>query len=291
MPFLIYWVSYLAWPLLAWTIWIFYQGRRLSAAILIVLLLLFIWTRFVEPNWLAVNRQTLAHTGHQAKIIMFSDLHAGIFSGAGHVERVVEMIKNEHPDAVLIAGDFLYRINPDKLDSVMAPLKNLGPIPVFAVLGNHDEGNPGVDMSLPLKAALQKYGVTLVDNQHWSGKIAGQEANIFGMPDLWENVTDPYLFNDFDLNRINILIMHNPDSIYTVAPSFPFTLAVAGHTHGGQIRIPWIYKLAIPTAYDFDSGWYHINGQQLYVSSGVGMVSLPLRFLDFPEIVVIQLQK
>jgi len=85
-----------------------------------------------------------------------------------------------------------------------------------------------------------------------------------------------------------VLLTHNPDTAFEVPASINYDLMLAGHTHGGQIRIPGLYKKVIPTEYPFDKGLYRlaIDGQTrlVFVSPGTGMVGLPFRFNIPPQI-------
>jgi predicted MPP superfamily phosphohydrolase len=288
MQVLIYWGSYFAFPALAYMGWEYYRRRRPAAAILFCLLVLFIWARFVEPSWIRLNRQSLSGSGHQAKIALISDMHVGVFDGRQRLARSVKTINKEKPDLVLIAGDFLFEAKEENISRLLLPLKDLK-APAFAILGNHDDGHPGKDLSIELKRVLESYNVQLLDNERWEGNLASSQASIIGFPDLWNHASNYQLLNGLDKDKLNILMIHNPDQAYDIEKDLPLSLTVAGHTHGGQIRLPG-YQRQIPTAYDFDKGWYRINKHPLFITSGLGMVGLPFRFLCPPEIVIIELR-
>ena len=94
------------------------------------------------------------------------------------------------------------------------------------------------------------------------------------------------MLNKINKEKLSIVLTHNPDSIYEF-PKTDVDLVIAGHTHGGQIRLPFIYKYAIPCKYDFDKGFYYLRNMNIFVSPGLGMVGLPFRFLMPPEIDVL----
>ena len=86
-----------------------------------------------------------------------------------------------------------------------------------------------------------------------------------------------------------VVLAHNPDATSLFPPGI-VTVTFTGHTHGGQIRIPWIYRFAIPTHGSFDRHWHDVPNTRLFVTSGVGENAVPLRFLVPPVIDVIVLQ-
>jgi hypothetical protein len=84
-------------------------------------------------------------------------------------------------------------------------------------------------------------------------------------------------------------LTHNPDLAYQYPTNSQADITISGHTHGGQIRLPWVYKLVIPSDYFFDAGLYQVGNYPVFVSSGLGVVGLPMRFFRFPEINVLEL--
>ncbi|MFH1514360.1 MAG: phosphohydrolase, partial [bacterium] len=86
-----------------------------------------------------------------------------------------------------------------------------------------------------------------------------------------------------------IVLAHNPDTVYEFPEGVNVDLVLSGHTHGGQIRIPFLYKTQIPTIHPFDKGLYNVNDIPVYVTSGIGMIGLPFRFLIPPQIEILEL--
>lgn len=283
--------SYLALPLLAWLLWRLRQRRwRLLAGAATAAMLLFVWARFVEPQLLRVHETTLAGTGARTSLALVSDIHLGVYKRRGYLERVVERLNTLPVDAVLIAGDLTYEPDGASLREMFAPLAAVR-VPVYAVLGNHDQQAPGPDIDAELRAALAAHGVEVIEGRVVSGPGG---ARLAGLGDRWAGKDDPgFLRAAADPQRPTLVLAHNPDSAIELAPT-DAALVLAGHTHGGQIRIPWLYPRVIPSAYGFDRGERLFATPQgtvrVFVTAGVGEVGLPMRLFNPPVIDVLHLR-
>lgn len=267
-------------------------GKKIGASVLIALSFIFIYAGFIEPKLLAVHANTVflrQRPANDFRAVVVSDLHIGIFKNGVNLERVVDKINSLDPDVVFMAGDFVFRLDKDKIDEALAGLAEIK-APVYAVTGNHDEGKPGKNVNKEVIAALKKYGIHAVDDEIETAEISQSKLEIIGLSDYWTGDADFGLLSKFDHNKPSIVLTHNPDIVYHLPDKTAVDLVISGHTHGGQIRLPLLYKFAIPSEYDFDRGFYKINGINVFVSSGIGMVGLPLRFLVPPEIDVLEIQ-
>lgn len=280
----IYYGSYLVFPFIAYLalrIWRNARHRWIAAALLSGALL-FLWARFVEPQIITV-REHRANVGFSAKIALIADLHMGVYKGVSFLERLVERLNQLDVEFVLIAGDLTE--NPDRpLKELFAPLRNLRH-KAYAVRGNHDSGWPGPPIEKELREALAAYGVTLIENQ----AVRLGTFVLVGLGDRWsgnDRVETLKAFRESD----NVIVMtHNPDTATRLPPAIA-DVTLAAHTHGGQIRIPWLYRKIIPTHGSFDRGWYDLPNTRVFVTSGVGENAVPLRFLVPPVIDVIRLE-
>ncbi len=240
---------------------------------------LLIYARFIEPN-IIVEKNTSIETGFKAKIVLISDLHIGAYNSPKFLERVVEKVNSiENVDFVVIAGDITYYPIGD-LDTLLSPLKNLQK-PTYAVLGNHDSQAPGPDIEEVLKEALEKNNVIFLKNEDIYIEDLG--IHILGFGDLLAKEVDIKRLKNFKDEDNLVVIAHTPDTVYSYKYIEP-DLTLSGHTHGGQIRIPFIYKYFIPTKYGFDEGYYETEKGKVYVSSGLGMTGLPFR-LGIPPVI------
>lgn len=161
------------------------------------------------------------------------------------------------------------------------------------MLGNHDLMEFEKE---EITAALGE--VRLVDNRCEVVSMGEENVAICGVGDLMMK-DDRYegVMAAMDLRRRGevsrvIVLMHNPDGVSKMVAKcgdcFLVDLVICGHTHGGQIRVPWLYKKVIPCAEDFDRGIYCVKGVWVLVSSGLGETVLPLRFGVRPEVVVLE---
>jgi hypothetical protein len=279
---IVYWGSFALLPFsllaLAWVI----RRPGLWAGLVLAFLLLGLWTRFVEPNWI-ITREATIQVGGKARIALISDIHLGIFKGRVFLDRVVERLNALDVDAVLIAGDLTG--NPvEPLDHLFAPLAGLEH-PAYAVLGNHDEQRPGPPLGDELRRVLARYGVTVVEGK--AVPVGG--VTLVGLGDRWAGKDSPAFVAGLAPDRPIVLLTHNPDTAMDV-PAGTAALLLAGHTHGGQVRIPFLYRRVIPARPPFDRGLVDWRGLPVYVTSGLGETGLPLRFLNPPVIDVLTLE-
>jgi len=294
MKQLIFWLSYLYIPFLVACLFIIktrFGKIRWVALVAVVCTSVIAYARFVEPRILTVQHSEITLEGAKPQgptisIALFADTHFGIFTHAMPMKRIVDRINREAPDAVMIAGDFLYYLPPQNIPGALAPLADLQ-APIFAVLGNHDVGFPGPIYTDELYSALSELGVILVENRAHRIELAGQNVIIAGTSDLWQQQQD-FSFST-DLSDVPIfLLTHNPDTAFEVPESVDYDLMLAGHTHGGQIRLPGLFKKVIPTDYPFDKGLHRLQfGDQsrlVFVTPGTGMVGLPFRLNMPPRI-------
>ncbi len=291
--FVIFYGSYLAGPLLAYLIYHIIKKRRFWHWAAAFFVLLFIYARFVEPNIIRIRPETidLAGKGNGIKVAVISDIHSGVFSGKQDLRRIVRRVNEIKPDLVLLPGDLVFRL-PVKKFSIFSELNKIDS-PLGVVLGNHDHGRPrGTDVSVELEAALKEAGILVLDNKSWQIEIKDHWIKVVGLSDYYNNDADFSLLkrNSDNNDQLVIALSHNPDIVYQYPTSSAADITISGHTHGGQIRLPFIYRSLIPTDYDFDAGLYKIGDYPVFVSAGLGSVGLPLRFFRGPEINVLELK-
>jgi len=279
--------SWLAWPAIVWLLWRLRQRRsRAWSLLLLAGALVFVWARFIEPQMIRVQHTAIAGTGVEAKIALVSDIHLGVYKGTGFLERLVDRLNDQPIDAVVIAGDFTYEPSDASLDRMFAPLARVK-VPVLAVLGNHDQQAPGPDIDQALRDALAAHRV-----QNIEGRFADVGGlRLAGLGDRWA-LKDDAGFLATDARRPVIVLTHNPDSAIQLGPA-DAALVLAGHTHGGQIRIPWLYRHVIPSQYGFDRGLQTLTTPRgdvrVYTTVGTGEIGLPMRLFNPPTIDVLQL--
>lgn len=297
--------SYLAFPCLAYLAWRLRRPeRRWLTACLLLAGLVFVWARFVEPQIIRVRETTLTGTGAQATVVLVSDIHLGVYKDARFLDRLVERINALPADAVVIAGDLTYEPQAQPqcsrehdpgqaqqcaLEVMFKPLSRMR-IPVLAVLGNHDQQAPGPDIDQALRAALSHHGVEVIE-----GKLMTTAAGYrwAGLGDRWAGKDDPAFLAAAPSPLPTFVVAHNPDSAMDLDPAST-RLLLAGHTHGGQIRIPGLYRRVIPSAHGFDRGEQFASTPRgrvrVFTTSGVGEIGLPMRLFNPPTIDLLHLR-
>lgn len=282
--------SWLALPFVAWLLWRLRQRHgRWWTLLLLVPGLIFVWARFIEPQMIRVQETRLAGTGIEARIALISDIHLGVYKDRAFLDRVVDRLSTLQVDAVAIAGDFTYEPRDRAFDVLFSPLARLD-MPVYAVLGNHDQQAPGPDIDTALRAGLRANGVRVIEG----GIVEADGYRWAGLGDRWARRDDPDFLDQARSQLPTLVLAHNPDSASGLSASGT-ALVLAGHTHGGQLRIPGLYRHVIPSALGFDRGEASTPGRdgrpvRVFTTAGLGEVGLPLRLFNPPVIDVLELQ-
>lgn len=219
---------------------------------------------------------------------MVSDLHIGSpHVGLAKLRAVVAKVNAGRPDVVVLLGDFVIQ---DVIGGQFIPPEQIAPElrnlrarrGVYAVLGNHDWWLDAPRVARALRSAgLQVIDDTAVELPNGSGTFS-----LVGVSDFMEGKHDvDGALRSAPPGRPVLLITHNPD----VFPSIPdrVCLTIAGHTHGGQVALPFFGRLIVPSVYGDRYAIGHIqeHGKHLFVTSGVGTSIIPVRFRVPPEIV------
>jgi len=286
--YLIFYASYLVFPFLIYIFWkLFTTSKKIIRIFLGVFILgslLFIWTRFIEPQIITVQ-ETEIEVGFSGKFILLSDIHLGIFKDQNFLERVVEKTNTIDADAVFILGDLTYWPQKEKMEEIFAPLKKINK-PTYLVWGNHDSEKPGEKIIPELSQILEKNNIIVLHNR-WgdTGKY-----KILGLGSHWAGEDNTELLNTVSEEENIIVLAHNPDSIMNYPDPKKADITFAGHTHCGQIRIPFLYKKVLPVQGNFDKGYHDSPYGKVFISCGLGESGLPMRFLNPPVIDVVILK-
>ncbi|MBN1499889.1 MAG: metallophosphoesterase [Spirochaetes bacterium] len=250
---------------------------RLTFCFILTCSVILFWARFCEPYLIKIQRSNL-DIGIDVKIALISDLHLGLFKNERFLCQIVDRINEEEIDMVLIAGDLTYWPEKYGIDDLFLPFENFR-IPVYAVLGNHDVKKPGPEIRTEMEAALKKYNVHLLNNN----LIEFENFTLAGLGSKWNGEDDVSILNSISGRKKIIVLTHNPDTAFKYRKRMP-DITLCGHLHGGQIRIPFLYKKVMPSKYGFDTGMNIKNNSKIYISAGTGEVGLPMRFLNPPVI-------
>jgi uncharacterized protein len=294
----LYWAQFSALPLLLAVLLGQWRGLHFlwftSKVIFCIGLASMIWSGQIEPNLLRVRSTSIqvipapnSNTPEPIKMALISDIHWGLFGRDYQLQRLVDRINTLDVDAVFVAGDWTYEPKLD-LQTGFAPLKQLR-VPVFAVLGNHDVEKPGPKLATQLRAALTANGVQFVEGKSvdWRG------WQIVGLDDLWGGKPREQVATLFAQSAQNpvlnrLVLTHQPDTL-ALLPASAMQLGLAGHSHGGQIQLPYAtdWQLRNAMKQSWYNGLYETTHGKVFVAPGIGMIGLPWRFLVPPTIDVI----
>ncbi|HRH94019.1 MAG TPA: metallophosphoesterase, partial [Candidatus Peribacteria bacterium] len=205
---------------------------------------------FVEPQFITVTTERIALPIKQPlKIVVLSDLHVGPYKDAAYIQRVVDRVNELVPDVVLLAGDYLLGDTADEtVANDLAPLQSLhAAFGTFAVLGNHDHGlyrtllglnRPPDDPGEAVAGILTGAGITVLQNESAVIDFGTNRLAIAGIEDRWFPTSDvSKAMEGIPAGTPIVLLAHNPDVILDERSSSA-SLIIAGHTDGGQIRLP-----------------------------------------------------
>lgn len=275
--------------------------RRLRVtldAIILLLALLAFWGFFIEPNRLIIREETIAIDNWPReldglKIAVISDIHAGgSFINDKKLHSIVDRTNALHPDLIVILGDYMSsngwtseRIEPEVFGAV---LKNFNaPLGTYSVLGNHDWWYDGAKV----RAGLEQNGIKVLENEVLQLEARGVSLWLAGLADLWTRRQHiEQTIAKVPEGQTMIALTHNPDIFPNLPERVP--LLLAGHTHGGQVRFPFIGTVVQTTKFGhrYERGHVFENNHHLFVTTGIGTSIVPVRFGVTPEIVLLTLR-
>lgn len=270
-----------------WRTWVF----------LVPALALVLWATWLEPASLRVQQVDVRLDWPYARplrVAVVSDLHVGApYHGLARLPSTVDRINATHPDIICIPGDFVtlgvlggHFTAPEAIARELARLR--APAGVFAVLGNHDRLFNGPRV----RDALTSAGIRVLEDTAVAVPTPSGAVWVVGVTDYWTGPHDigAALRAVTDTVAPVLLVTHNPD-LFPRVPS-RVTLTLAGHTHGGQVRLPLIGAPIVPSAYGqrYAQGLVVERGRHLFVSTGIGTSDLPVRLGVPPTIFVLTLR-
>jgi predicted MPP superfamily phosphohydrolase len=224
------------------------------------------------------------------RIVQISDIHMGGWMNAVRLQQVADLVVAEQPDILVITGDFLKgrsftpaaRQAITDLTRILSPLASS--IPTFAVLGNHDYWTDPA----AIRQMLRLCGITDLTNTVFAVTREGEQLYLCGVDDIRHgNVRLDDVVARLDRNSAAILLAHEPDFADTSAATGKFDLQISGHTHGGQIVIPYIGPPVLPpSGRKYPSGLYKVGSMFQYTNRGVGTDTVSIRLNCPPEITV-----
>lgn len=246
----------------------------------------------LEAKWCRLTRQTLTVRNLPASfrglsVAYLSDLHHGPYVGLDYLRHVVDWTNSLRPDLVLLGGDYVSK-SPCYIGPVCEIMGRLrARLGRYAVLGNHDNWESRAECRTQLDVAK----LELIDNRGVWLRRGGDRLRLAGVGDLWTDVqaVGPALEDAHEGDAV-VMLSHNPD-FAEYCPDPRISLMLSGHTHGGQVVVPGVGAIVLPSQFGrkYAGGLAQGPAFPVYVGRGVGTSGPPVRFYCRPEVVLLTL--
>ncbi|NOU92003.1 metallophosphoesterase [Paenibacillus sp. LMG 31456] len=254
------------------------------------------YARYAEPGWLQTRMVNLSLKRLPAafdgiRVIQFSDVHLGFHYSVKQLAHLVGVIQNLKPDLICFTGD-LFDSTVSDAGSIQQQLTLLkAPLGKAAVLGNHDYYAKESDK---ISGILSNSGFELLTNRSIPIKRDRFRIWLSGVDDMWDGRPDlRKALQQVPKDEFTLLLSHCPD-FADIALQHPIDLQLSGHTHGGQVRLPFYGHVVTPEfGQKYVDGLYTLgDGKlQVYTNRGIGVSVMPIRFWCRPELTVFTLHK
>ncbi|WP_243767442.1 metallophosphoesterase [Paenibacillus agricola] len=254
------------------------------------------YARYAEPGWLytkevvlRLKRLPVAFEG--LRIVQFSDVHLGFYHTVEQLNQLIDHIQSLQPDLVCFTGDlFDNTVGADAVPAVEALSRLQAPLGKGAVLGNHDYYGKEPEN---IKRILVDSGFALLMNEAIPLKRGDSTIWLSGVDDMWDGKPDlPKALKSVPKDAFTLLLSHCPD-FADIAVQHAVDLQLSGHSHGGQVRLPFYGHIYTPTyGSKYADGHYTLGGGklQVYTNRGIGVSVMPIRFWCRPELTVFTLR-
>jgi len=239
------------------------------------------YMRFAEPHWLGVRRHTVKMSGAGGRepltVLQLSDFHASDVVSLKFIERSVSLgLSSCKPDLVCLTGDFITTMWQDWAGYTRVLKRLAEAAPTYAVLGNHDGGRwvvgrKGYADHHLVRAMLAEAEVQLLLNARTVFNLRGWRLNVVGLGDTWaDELNASVAFEGIDRAQPTLLLSHNPDTKDEVG-EWPWDLMLSGHTHGGQLVVPFLGTPFAPVLdHRYVAGLNRWEERWIHTTKGVG---------------------
>lgn len=266
------------------------NSATIALAIIILLIVVLAVFIYSETNWIEINHYEVPLGKDRLKksltLVHLSDVHISSWALPSSVSPIFDYVNSLEPDYVILTGDYvtLYRELIPGTSAVLGRIK--AKEGVLAVPGNHEYWT---DAPYIIRAMEEEGIKFLINRAIRTG--SNPSVSFVGVDDVFTNRDDLELALEHpQKNGLTILLSHSPDIIKKAANN-KIDLVLSGHTHGGQVRLPFWGALYVPSKYGkkYDMGWFMENGTRMYVNRGLGGVFPPVRFFCRREVAVLKL--
>lgn len=255
--------------------------------------------RAVDVERIAIPVEGLPPAFRGFRIAQISDLHASFWVGRDFLDWVVDQVNGLRPDMAVVTGDFITgAVNPlwgktgetdyglqvaESLAGLQAPAR-------FGVLGNHDQGE-GEGKTRRLVHRLEAAGIRMLRNESTTLGRGSEQIHLAGTDDFWHSGDMGAALRGIPPSAPTLLLAHNPDAVADIPPNRRGVLTLSGHTHGGQVVVPFLTRRILPirSAHRYMAGLVREKHGHTYVNRGIGTLVFPFRFGAPPEITEITL--
>jgi predicted MPP superfamily phosphohydrolase len=246
-------------------------------------------TRRVEVRPVELTLPRLAPEFDGYRLVQFGDLHLDDWSKPERLHQIVDKVNEQHPDLVAITGDFAsYSAKEFNEKQLIEALRRLSSRDgCVAILGNHDYLT---DVKL-VRRCIREGGVGELINGVRTLRRGEAALHVAGIDDIMEgNSRLDLVLRELPEGGAAILLAHEPDFADVSAATGRFDLQLSGHSHGGQVAVPFLRRLILPPfSQRYTRGLHDVRGMIQYTNRGIGFVHARLRFLCRPEITALTL--
>lgn len=239
----------------------------------------------VTTTDLVVHRYRMSHPkwhGTPLRIVHLTDLHVHPAFPPEYYQKVMSVAEQADADIAVFTGDFV--TSAEALPRLKAFLRPVAKLESYAVLGNHDYW-AGPDA---VRKVVLESGLSLLSDESRHRAIGDNRIVVTGYDYPWGGGTGSISPQAGDV--LHVVLSHTPDNIYRLSEA-SVDIVFAGHYHAGQVRIPLLGAVVMPSVYGrrFDHGHFVVNGTHLFVASGVGAATPPVRIYCQPDIFVVDI--
>lgn len=251
------------------------------------------YARYVEPGRidvtaLSLGLRRLAPDFDGYRIVQLSDLHVDGVMTRERLAQIVSLANAQSPDLVVVTGDFVSHRIAFNADDLIIPLCELTARDAkVAVMGNHDQ----LEHLTMVRRVVAESGLNNLSNEVHTLRRGAASLHIAGVDSMYrQRARLDLVMNQLPDDGAAILLAHEPDFADVSAATGRFDLQLSGHSHGGQVRLPLLFRLGLPHYGErYVIGLHLVGDMLLYVNRGLGTTSMPIRLNCRPEITVITL--
>ena len=234
---------------------------------------------------LVVHQYEVPHPkwrGAPLRMVHLTDLHVNPALPLEYYQEVVSTAEQTEPDIAVFTGDFIS--STESLSRLREILRPIARLETYAVLGNHDYwSDPDA-----VRQAIKESRLHLLTDESHLLSVGEDRIIVTGYDYPWGTREKSISCEQSD--DLHVVLSHTPDNIYRISESSG-DVVFSGHYHAGQIRVPILGPIVVPSVYGrrFDHGHFVVNGTHLFVAGGIGAANPPVRIYSQPDIFVVDI--